>query len=237
MSEVAIRAEGLVLQAGENAISDPIDLEIHAGEHVLLLGPSGAGKSTFLRTIAGLANPFNGNLTLFGQLVDEGRKRLVPPHKRAIGYLFQDGALWPQWTVGKTLDFVLSQRGVPKAMRKQEVQRLLEWVELPGFEKRKVPTLSGGEAQRVNLARALACQPKILLLDEPLGPLDKELRKGLLSRFEALRKDLGLTIVHVTHDSDEARGIAQRELTLRHGRLREPSGTLRSNPATEDQKA
>ena len=224
MSEIAIRTQGLVLQAGGEKITDPIDVEVRAGEHVLLLGPSGCGKTTFLRTIAGLAAPAAGTLELFGQEVSGDSGRDLPPHKRGIGYLFQGGALWPQWTVGKTLHFVLARRGFPKAERKQEVARLLEWVELPGFEKRKVPTLSGGESQRINLARALACQPRILLLDEPLGPLDKELRQGLLQRFEALRTELGMTILHVTHDGDEARPIAQREWTLRHGRLREPKG-------------
>ena len=217
----ALVAQDWVLQAGLEPLTDPIEWTVEKGEHILLLGPSGCGKTTLLRSVAGLASPRRGQLELFGVLVDDGRRQVVPPHERQIGYLFQDGALWPQWTVAKTLDFVLAQRKVPKAQRASEISKLLEWVELAGFEARKVPTLSGGETQRVNLARALACAPKLLLLDEPLGPLDKELRQGLLQRIDQLRQDLGLTILHVTHDGDEARPFAHREFTLRHGRLRE----------------
>ncbi|HPF15326.1 MAG: ATP-binding cassette domain-containing protein [Planctomycetes bacterium] len=232
----AVQTEGLVLEAGGVALTDPIDVQVEVGEHVLLLGPSGCGKTTFLRTLAGLASPAKGRLHLFGVLTDDGRTRKVAPHERSVGYLFQDGALWPQWTVAKTLDFVLARRGMARNQRRAEVGRLLEVVELTGKEKRSVPTLSGGEAQRVNLARALACDPKLLLLDEPLGPLDKELRHDLLRKIDELAKARHLTIVHVTHDGEEARPFAQREWTLRHGRLREvsSSGAVSKEEATCD---
>jgi ABC-type sulfate/molybdate transport systems ATPase subunit len=122
--------------------------------------------------------------------------------------------------VSQTLGFVLKQRGMARSDIGAEIQRLLEWVELPGFEKRSTSTLSGGEAQRVALARALACKPKLLLLDEPLGPLDYDLRTGLLQRLHALRMELGLTLLHVTHDPQESRAFADVEIRLNHGRLR-----------------
>ncbi|MFT4649276.1 MAG: ABC-type Fe3+/spermidine/putrescine transport system ATPase subunit [Planctomycetota bacterium] len=225
--KLALETKGLVLQAGPRAISDPFDLQVEEGQHVLVLGPSGCGKSTLLRTIAGLHAPRQGTLELFGQLTDDGRTRFVEPHQRGIGFLFQEGSLWPQWNVQQTLTFVLKQRGMAKAEIKDEVERLLEWVELPGFEKRSTSTLSGGEAQRIALARALACKPKLLLLDEPLGPLDFELRQGLLKRLHELRKELGLTLLHVTHDPQEARAFADVEVRLNHGRLRAPQPILK----------
>ncbi|MDF1837377.1 MAG: ATP-binding cassette domain-containing protein [Planctomycetota bacterium] len=219
---LALETKGLVLQAGQQAISDPFDLQVPEGQHVLVLGPSGCGKSTLLRTIAGLQPPRKGTLELFGQLTDDGPQRLVQPHLRNLGFLFQDGALWPQWNVEKTLSFVLKHRGMAKSAIPAEIARLLEWVELEGFEKRSTTTLSGGEAQRVALARALACKPRMLLLDEPLGPLDFELRQGLLKRLHRLRNELGLTLLHVTHDPQEARAYADVEIRLNHGRLRDP---------------
>ncbi|MBL4771733.1 MAG: ATP-binding cassette domain-containing protein [Planctomycetes bacterium] len=232
----ALETKGLVLQAGPRAISDPFDLQIEEGQHVLVLGPSGCGKSTLLRTIAGLQAPRKGTLELFGQLTDDGARRLVEPHKRGIGFLFQDGALWPQWNVAKTLTFVLKQRGMPRGEIKAEVTRLLEWVELSGFEDRSTPTLSGGEAQRVALARALACKPRLLLLDEPLGPLDFELRQGLLQRLHTLRKELNLTLLHVTHDPQEARAFADVEIRLNHGRLRAPKTIQHAQSAPSQPK-
>ncbi len=219
---LALETKGLVLQAGQKAITDPFGLRVEVGQHVLVLGPSGCGKSTLLRTVAGLQSPRAGTLELFGQLTDDGSRRLVEPHRRGLGFLFQEGALWPQWNVEKTLAFVLKQRGMDKAEIPAEIARLLEWVELSGFEERSTPTLSGGEAQRVALARALACKPKLLLLDEPLGPLDFELRQGLLKRLHELRGELGLTLLHVTHDPEEARAFADVEIRLNHGRLRDP---------------
>ncbi|MCA9001774.1 MAG: ATP-binding cassette domain-containing protein [Planctomycetes bacterium] len=232
---LAIDCQGVVLQAGSQALTDPFDLQVERGQHVLLLGPSGCGKTTLLRTLAGLQSPRKGTITLHGQLAADGAKQVLPPHQRGIGFLFQDGALWPQWNVRETLTFVLKQRGLGKGEIPAEIGRLLEWVELSGFESRSTSTLSGGEAQRVSLARALASQPKLLLLDEPLGPLDADLRSGLLKRLHELRRELGLTYLHVTHDPGESRPFADQEIRLNHGRLRTAQAVDR--PATTDSES
>lgn len=197
----------------------PLDLLIESGQHVVVVGPSGCGKTTLLRLVAGLAQPTSGNLHLDGQLASEGRRIHLPAERRRVGMLFQDGALWPHMTAGQTLSFVLKHAGVDASTRKARTAELLEWVELAGFEKRKPATLSGGEAQRLSLARALASDPKLLLLDEPLGPLDAELRESLLARIDSLQRERGLTLLHVTHDPEEAKHCADRILTMRAGQI------------------
>jgi len=216
---VAIRLEGLAVGAGKRTVLGPLDLDVAEGEHVLVVGPSGAGKTTLLRAIAGLARPQRGRVTLFGRTASEGARIVLPPAGRGVGLLFQGGALWPHMSARRTLEFVLARRGVARAARRARSDELLALVELTGFERRKPGTLSGGEAQRLALARALACEARILLLDEPLGPLDAALRAELLARLERLQRELGLTVLHVTHDPAEARSIADRALFLRDGLL------------------
>ena len=220
-SGTAVEIRGLVVEADGNRILGPVDLDVTRGEHLLLVGASGSGKSTLLRAVAGLVRPSVGEIRLFGQAVSNGSRELVAPEDRGIGYLFQGGALWPHLSVTKTLDFVLSCRKVPKGERKSKIARLVELCELGGLEDRKPPTLSGGEAQRLALARALAPEPRLLFLDEPLGPLDAQLRSALLERLAALDSELGLTTLHVTHDPDEARAVATRTLRLDGGQLAE----------------
>lgn len=223
MSAPAIELRGIVVRAGREPILGPVDLIVEQGEHVLVVGPSGSGKTTLLRAVAGLSVPGEGTVSLFGEPSSDSGKLLVGPEKRRVGYLFQGGGLWPHMSVGRSLRFVLENAGVPVRARRARVQELLEAVELSGYEKRMPATLSGGEAQRAALARALAGSPRIVLLDEPLGPLDADLRAALLGRLSQLHEQFGWTALHVTHDPSESRDLATREVRIESGRLVEGS--------------
>ncbi|MCA8978719.1 MAG: ATP-binding cassette domain-containing protein [Planctomycetes bacterium] len=215
----ALSIRGLEVRVGKQPILGPIELEIPAGQHVLLVGPSGCGKTTLLRAIAGLAAPHAGTITIDGKLADEGGTRVLKPAERGVGMLFQNGALWPHMRAAKQLRFVLRSRGVGFRARRRRAKELLNLVELSGYGRRTPGTLSGGEAQRLALARALASDPRVLLLDEPLGPLDAELRASLLASLVKLRDELGLTIVHVTHDPAGSADVAHRVLRMEDGRI------------------
>ena len=217
----AVELSGLEVKAGRKTLLGPVDLSIAAGEHVLVVGRSGSGKTTLLRAIAGLVRPARGRVLLGGREASEGGRLALPPEQRRIGYLFQGGALWPHMSVKRTLAFTLARAGVGRSRRKARIAELLALVELEGFEKRMPGTLSGGEAQRLALARALAVEPEIVLLDEPLGPLDAELRGALLERLGSLQKELSWTALHVTHDPAEAASVATRVLRIEEGRIHE----------------
>ncbi|HIF40809.1 MAG TPA: ABC transporter ATP-binding protein [Planctomycetes bacterium] len=217
---IAISVRGLRARMGANATLGPLDLDLAVGEHALLVGPSGCGKSSLLRILAGLLPADAGVISLFGQEVSRGSKILVPPRRRGIGFLFQGGALWPHMSVAAHLDFVLRCAAVTPSEWDARRAELLTQVGLEGFGDRRPGTLSGGEAQRLALARALAPRPRLLLLDEPLGPLDAERRTSLLELFEELRRSLDLTILHVTHDPAEASSMTDRTLQM------QPDGTL-----------
>lgn len=221
--EQALRLSGLEVQLGGRRILGPLDLCVESGEHVLIVGASGSGKSTLLRSVAGLERPSAGRVEIFGALASEGARQSLAPQERSLGLMFQGAALWPHMSVARTLDFVLRQRGLDKRQRGARAARLLSLVELEGFESRLPGTLSGGERQRLALARALASEPRLLLLDEPMGPLDAELRGALLARLASTQQELGLTILHVTHDPKEARALASRVLRLEAGRVIEDS--------------
>jgi thiamine transport system ATP-binding protein len=225
-----LRVEELSLAFGGVPALAGIDLEVGAGERLAVLGPSGSGKSTLLRAIAGLERPDAGRVLLDGRDLAG-----VPPHLRGIGLMHQDGVLFPHRDVAGNVEFGLRMAGIPRAERARRTAALLELVGLAGFERRSTGTLSGGERQRVALARTLAPEPRVLLLDEPLGSLDRPLRDRLAGELVALADRLELTLVHVTHDADEAFAIGDRVAIVSAGRVVQ-HGTpdeLWSAPASE----
>ncbi|MEV5875576.1 ABC transporter ATP-binding protein [Streptomyces sp. NPDC052101] len=204
---------------GGRAVLDAVDLDVAEHEVVCVLGPSGSGKSTLLRAVAGL-QPLD-----CGQVLLDGRDQSgVPAHKRGVGLMFQDHQLFPQRDVGANVAFGLRMHGVAKGERGAEVGQLLELVGLPGAARRAVASLSGGEQQRVALARALAPRPRLLMLDEPLGQLDRSLRERLVVELRELFGRLGTTVLAVTHDQGEAFALADRVVVMRDGRIAQ-SGT------------
>jgi len=207
-----LRVEGVTVTFDGAKALDDVTLEIGEDEVVALLGPSGSGKSTLLRVIAGLHRPDTGRV-----LLDGSDLKGVPPHRRGIGLVFQDHALFPHRDVWGNIVFGLRMRGDPVAVIERRGRELLDLVSLTGFERRSISTLSGGEQQRVALARALAPEPRVLLLDEPLGSLDRRLRDRLLEDLDRLFEELGVTALHVTHDQAEAFALGDRIAVLRDG--------------------
>ena len=211
-------------------IVDDVSLEIATGERLALLGPSGAGKSTLLRVVAGLARPTSGRV-----LADGRDLTGVPAHRRGIGLVFQDAALFPHRSVAENVAFGPKVAGLPRAEQEARVAEALALVGLSQTGARDVSTLSGGEAQRIALARALAPRPQTLLLDEPLGALDGPLRQRLQDDLRALFERLALTVVHVTHDVGEAFALGDSVAILRAGRVAQVAapGELWARPADD----
>ena len=191
-----------------------VSLHVAPGEVVALLGASGSGKSTLLRVIAGLIAPAAGRVVLDGQDVTT-----LPTHRRHVGMVFQDEQLFPHLSVADNVAFGLRMTGVAKAERRRRSDALLGVVGLPGFGDRTVDTLSGGEAKRVAVARSLAATPKVLLLDEPLTGLDRELHDRLQGEVADILRDTGTTAVWVTHDETEALAVSDRIVRLADGRI------------------
>jgi putative spermidine/putrescine transport system ATP-binding protein len=210
------------------AALDALDLDVARGELLVLLGPSGSGKTTTLMLLAGFETPDAGRILLEGR--DIAR---LPAHRRGIGVVFQSYALFPHMTVAENLAFPLEARGLPRTERELRVGRALGMVRLEGLGDRRPAQLSGGQQQRVALARALVFEPPVVLLDEPLGALDKALREEMQHELRALHRRLGLTMLHVTHDQAEALTLADRIAVLAEGRLRQvaPPRALYDNPA------
>jgi spermidine/putrescine ABC transporter ATP-binding subunit len=191
-----------------------VSLDIGAGEFLTLLGPSGSGKSTTLMMIAGFETPSAGDITIDGKSVVA-----VSPHRRDIGMVFQNYALFPHMTVAANIGFPLKQRGVGRADRDRAVRDALALVRLPGYGDRYPRQLSGGQQQRVALARAIVFNPRLLLMDEPLGALDKQLRESLQLEMRRLHAELGITFIYVTHDQEEALTMSDRIAVMNEGRI------------------
>jgi thiamine transport system ATP-binding protein len=225
-----LTVDGAIVRFGEHAALDGVDLSVHDGEIVAVLGPSGSGKSTLLRAIAGLEPLAAGTIAWDGTDLAG-----TPPHKRRFGLMFQDYALFPHKDVAGNVAFGLRMQGRAAADVERRVAEVLALVDLEGFEHRSVTTLSGGEQQRVALARALAPEPRLLMLDEPLGALDRTLRERLTVDLEQLLHPLGMTSIYVTHDHAEARSIGDQLVVMRAGRI-EQIGTpddVVAHPANE----
>ncbi|MFD9431435.1 ABC transporter ATP-binding protein [Streptomyces sp. NPDC060002] len=214
-----LKLERATVRFGERPVLDAVDLAVAEHEVVCVLGPSGSGKSTLLRAVAGL-QPLDA-----GRVLLDGRDQAgVAAHKRELGLMFQDHQLFPQRDVGGNVAFGLRMRGMSRARQGERVAELLELVGLPGAAGRAVAALSGGEQQRVALARALAPRPRLLMLDEPLGQLDRSLRERLVVELRELFGRLGTTVLAVTHDQGEAFALADRVVVMRDGRIAQ-SGT------------
>jgi thiamine transport system ATP-binding protein len=209
-----LRVEALEVRYGDTVALDGIDLVVEDGEVVSVLGPSGSGKSTLLRAVAGLEPPVRGRVVWDGDDLTG-----VPPHRRQLGLMFQDHTLFPHRDVLGNVAFGLRMHGVPAAQAAARAGELLTLVGLAGYEHRRVAELSGGEQQRVALARAIAPAPRLLMLDEPLGSLDRALRERLMVELRELFTRLGLTSLYVTHDHDEAFALADRVAVMHDGRI------------------
>lgn len=213
---VSLQHVSCLFQSGDSAVVavDDVNLDIRAGEFFTLLGPSGSGKTTCLRMIGGFTLPTSGTILLHGQDVSS-----KPPYLRPVNTVFQDYALFPHMSVIENVAYSLMIRGVDKGTRERRAHELLELVQLPDVGRRKPGQLSGGQRQRVALARALISEPKVLLLDEPLGALDLKLREQMQVELKALQRRLGITFIFVTHDQHEALSMSDRIGVFNKGRL------------------
>ena len=199
---------------GKTFALDHVDLSVRSGEFLTLLGPSGSGKTTLLNVMAGFTRPDSGSLQ-FG----EQEMINVPPHKREVGMVFQNYALFPHMTVAANVGFALRLRGIKGVVAAERVERALDMVRLGGFGARGVDQLSGGQRQRVALARAIVFEPRIMLMDEPLSALDKQLREHMQIELRHLHEQLGMTTVYVTHDQREALTMSDRIAVIQSGRI------------------
>ena len=204
-----LRVRDVTVAFDGRPVLERLTIEVADGEIVAVLGPSGSGKSTLLRVVAGIVAPDAGTIEIAGTDVTE-----VPTHRRSVGMVFQDDQLFPHLDVGRNIEFGLRMQGTPASERRARVADLLELVGLVGFERRSTERLSGGEAKRVALARSMAPEPAVLLLDEPLTGLDLDLRARLAGELASILRATATTALWVTHDLDEADAVADRTVRL-----------------------
>ena len=210
----AVSFQGVSRLFGAVRAVDNVSIDIAQGEFFAMLGPSGSGKTTCLRLIAGFEQPTSGHIAIFGE-ASEG----LPPYKRNVNTVFQDYALFPHMTVGENVAYGLMIKGENRADREAKAAGALDMVKLKGYGDRRPGQLSGGQRQRVALARALVNEPKVLLLDEPLGALDLKLREQMQEELKQLQRQLGITFVFVTHDQGEALSMADRVAIFNEGKI------------------
>ena len=201
---------------GETLVVKNLNLDIEAGEFVTMLGPSGSGKTTCRMMLAGFETATHGEIELGGRPINN-----IPPHKRGIGMVFQNYALFPHMTINENLSFPLEVRKIGKSTREEKVKRALDMVEMGAFGGRRPSQLSGGQQQRIALARALVFEPELVLMDEPLGALDKQLREKMQFEITDLAHRLGITVVYVTHDQTEALTMSDRVAVFNDGRIQQ----------------
>jgi len=203
---------------GKQLVVKGLNLDIAEGEFVTMLGPSGSGKTTCLMMLAGFETPTNGQIYLDNKVISD-----IPPHKRGIGMVFQNYALFPHMTVYENLAFPLRVRKIPKDEADKKVDKALSMVSLQGFEARMPMQLSGGQQQRVAVARSLVFDPQLVLMDEPLGALDKNLRESMQYEIKHIHESIGVTVVYVTHDQTEALTMSNRIAVFNDGKVQQLS--------------
>jgi iron(III) transport system ATP-binding protein len=234
-SQTVVATAGLELHYGDAKILQGINFSLDRGQTLALLGPSGCGKTTLLRLIAGLLAPTHGSMRINTNLAADAASGLfVPPERRNLGMVFQDYALWPHMNVYGNVAFPLEMRGISKGERDRRVASALERVGLGGFGERRTSDMSGGQQQRVAIARAIVAEPGLVLFDEPLSNLDRELRENMVAEISQLVSTLGLTAIYVTHDQSEAFALADRVAVMRGGLIEQIDApeTLVDHPAT-----
>src|SRR5262245_6676417 len=221
MPDAFLRLINVTKRFGHRTIVDNISLDVAEGETIALLGASGCGKTTTLRLIAGLEEPDSGDIWIAGKCVAANGRNLVPPGARGIGFVFQDLALWPHLTVAGNLEFVLSSAGVPKREQAEKVKETLQLMRIDRFAHSYPGKLSGGEQQRVAIARGIVRCPCLLLLDEPMSSLDAELKAELIAEMKNLQRALETPTIYITHDRVEAQIMSGRIALMGNGKIKQ----------------
>jgi len=216
MSSKIIHGVNVVKEFDGNRVVDGIDFWVKPEEFLTILGPSGCGKTTTLRMIGGFETPTSGQILFDGKDITQ-----IPPYQRQINTVFQRYALFPHMNIYENIAFGLRIKKLPEAQIKERVEKMLKLVNLNGFEKRSVRSLSGGQQQRIAIARALVNEPKVLLLDEPLGALDLKLRKEMQYELKSMQQELGITFIYVTHDQEEALTMSDKIIIMNEGRIQQ----------------